>query len=239
MATARPLTGKKSSVRQQRTKPRPAPTENVPPELPQAPLSIPQIRMHTGGAVQSSRLFDDTPLTIAFRHIKPSWRNYIEYVDMAARNGDEDMARYVKVWLGLTPKDRRNHAPEQLCELSNVKPDELIGAVCSAIWRAKSAEGSLVSAMAHPAILERTAKAAAKAAGYKDRELFFRVTGNLPDKKGTSVIINNSPQTLVTGGPLPVGRQPGGLPSMDEEAVDMSRLLEAAPVDAEVEAEDV
>lgn len=181
---------------------------------------------------------------VAFRYIKPSWRNYIEYADMAARNGDEDMAKYVKCWLALTPKDRKLHYPEQLCELSGVKPDELVGAVCGAIWRAKSAEGSLVSAMAHPSVLARTAKAAEKTAGYKDRELFFRVTGNLPDKKGTSVVINNSPQTLVTGGAVGPGQLPGrqnhGLPSMDEEAIDMSRLLEAPREDIlEVETEDV
>lgn len=170
---------------------------------------------------------------VAFRHIRPTWKNYIEYVDLAARNGDEDMGRYVKCWLALTAKERNAHAPEQICELAKVTPDELVGAVCSAIWRAKSAEGSLVSAIAHPKILERTARAADKTAGYKDRELFFRVTGNLPDKKGTSVIINNTPQTLIaggangTGGIGQTGRQNHGLPSMDEEAIDMSRLLEA------------
>ena len=171
-------------------------------------------------------MFADTPLVIAFRHIRPTWRNYIEYVDLAARNGDRDMDRYRKVWLGLTAKDRIAASPEQICEMAQVKPAELVGAVCQAIWDAKSAEGSMVSAIAHPQILAKTAKNAEKPMNYKDRELFFRVTGSLPDKKGTSVIINNQgPQTLVAGGPgLPVARGNGDeLKDMDQEVIEFGR----------------
>lgn len=208
-------------------------TENPPPAppIPPKPLSVLQ-RIKNRKTNSTARIFDDTPLVIAFRHIRPSWRNYIEYVDLAARNGDKDMLRFVAVWQGLPAKDRRAVTPEQLCEMSQIKPGELVGAVCQAIWDAKSAEGSMVSAIAHPEVLKRTAASAGKQANYKDRELFFRVTGSLPDKKGTSVIIQNNPQTAVLSGGAQARAIPGRtlseLMDMDEEVIEMGRAFEPA-----------
>ena len=228
-------------------------TENPPPlPIPPKPLAISR-KVGKRKTTLTARIFDDTPLVIAFRHIKPHWQNYIEYVDLAARNGDKDMEKYVKVWQGLTAKDRKAATPEQLCEMAQIKPGELVGAVCQAIWDAKSAEGSMVSAIAHPEVLKRTAASAQKAGGGRDRELFFRVTGSLPDKKGTSVIIQNNPQTLSVGGggpraAMPQGRTLHELLDMDEEVIEMGNafapakfLTAGAPiveVEAEVEEED-
>ena len=212
-------------------------TENPPPPVvPPKPLAISH-RTKGRKTTSTSRIFDDTPLVIAFRHIKPSWRNYIEYVDLAARNGDKEMDRYVKVWSGLTARDRNAATPEQLCEMAQIKPGELVGAVCQAIWDAKSAEGSMVSAIAHPEVLRRTAQSASKPGGQRDRELFFRVTGSLPDKKGTSVIIQNNPQTLALNGgsaggggrvALPPGRTLHELLDMDDEVIEMGSAFAPA-----------
>jgi hypothetical protein len=211
-------------------------TENPPPPvIPPKPLAISH-KTKGRKTTLTSRIFDDTPLVIAFRHIKPSWRNYIEYVDLAARNGDKEMDRYVKVWSGLTARDRNAATPEQLCEMAQIKPGELVGAVCQAIWDAKSAEGSMVSAIAHPEVLRRTAQSASKPGGQRDRELFFRVTGSLPDKKGTSVIIQNNPQTLALNGgsagggrvALPPGRTLHELLDMDDEVIEMGSAFAPA-----------
>ena len=210
-------------------------TENPPPlPIPPKPLAISR-KVGKRKTTLTARIFDDTPLVIAFRHIKPHWQNYIEYVDLAARNGDKDMEKYVKVWQGLTAKDRKAATPEQLCEMAQIKPGELVGAVCQAIWDAKSAEGSMVSAIAHPEVLKRTAASAQKAGGGRDRELFFRVTGSLPDKKGTSVIIQNNPQTLALNGgsagggrALPPGRSLHELLDMDDEVIEMGNAFAPA-----------
>jgi hypothetical protein len=230
MAKTLPLTGRKPSRKRSATCT--TKTENPPPQpIPPKPLSIPIKGKRSHREPLTSRIFADTPLMIAFRHIRPVWRNYIEYVDLAARNGDKEMQRYVKIWEGITAKDRRVITPEQLCEMAQVKPAELVGAVCQAIWDAKSAEGSMVSAIAHPEVLKRTATSAQKPANYKDRELFFRVTGSLPDKKGTSVIIQNNPQSLTVGsggGALPPGRSFSELLDMDEEVIEMGKQFAPA-----------
>jgi hypothetical protein len=168
-------------------------------------------------------------LAVAFRPIRPTWRNYIEYVDFAARNGDPAMVRYRDSYLALAPRDRRNHWPEQICELANVTPGELVGAVCRALWECGAAESSIASAIAHPEVVERTVKLALKADHYRDRELFFRLTGSLPDKKGASINILNQPVAAVGAGGGKGDRPGAWLETMDEFVIETSRLLDSAP----------
>jgi hypothetical protein len=168
-------------------------------------------------------------LAVAFRPIRPTWRNYIEYVDFAARNGDPAMVRYRDSYLALAPRDQRSHWPEQVCELAHVTPGELVGAVCRALWECGAAESSIVSAIAHPEVVERTVKLALKADHYRDRELFFGLTGSLPDKKGASINIFNNPTAQAATGKLADGEATGWLKTFDEEIIEMSRQLDSAP----------
>src|SRR5262249_26415596 len=120
--------------------------------------------------------------------------------------------------------------PEQLCDLAGITPGDLIGVISKTIWDTKSAASGIISAMAHPRVVERTALYAQRKDGYKDRELFFRATGSLPDKKGSSVVINNNPQIAAVGGmPSAQMRVAGELPDMDQEVVSLSKLLGPAP----------
>jgi hypothetical protein len=199
------------------------------PVLPPKPLAK--------GKTPSSLLGLKSPLVMSFRHVQGGWRNYMLYVDMAARNGDLSMARFRDCYQSLTPKDRWQHWPEQICELANVSPGELIGAVCRAIWESQAAESSLVSSMAHPQVLMQTAALAQTAEGYKDRELFFRLTGSLPDKKGTSINIFSGQNPSEGKSPLDVTPR-SKLKSFDEEVIDMDRQL-GAPAGAPFLVQDV
>jgi hypothetical protein len=149
-------------------------------------------------------------------------------VDLAARNGDAAMVRYRECYLELTPQERRSHLPEEICERAGVAAGELMGAVCRAIWECGAAESSMLCAMAQPEVLERTVKLAKESEHFKDRELFFRLTGSLPDKGGTSINIVN--QTMAaTGAPAANGKVfSGTLKSFDEEIIEMSQLLDGA-----------
>jgi hypothetical protein len=190
------------------------------PELPPEPLYSRQT--HKPGPLR-----DHSALTCAFRHIRPSWHNYIQYVDLAARNGDTAMARYRACYESLTPRDRLGHWPEQICELANITPGELVGAVCRALWESKAAESSMVSAIAHPELLERTAKLANGKESFRDRELFFRMTGSVPDKKGASINIFNNPTAHAGSVKLVDGEINGTrLKTMDEEVIEMTRQLD-------------
>jgi hypothetical protein len=163
---------------------------------------------------------------VAFRHIRPTWRYYVRYVDYAARNGHEAMGRFIDTYLKLPPAARLRSWPEQICQLADVNPGELVGAVCRAIWEAKAAESSMISSIAHPEVLIEVAKMAKKPDHHRDRELFFRLTGSLPDRHGQSINIFN--QAGVQQNKLPDLEQgPARLKAFDEEIIEMSKTLDA------------
>ncbi|HYT09018.1 MAG TPA: hypothetical protein VEL77_15340 [Rugosimonospora sp.] len=196
-------------------------TENPPPVLPPRPLTGPL------GHPLLTRKNNDTPMVIAFRHIKPSWRNYIDFVDYCARNGDKDCDRFVKIFASLTNKQRFEHKPEQLCDMAQMTPGDLMAAVSKGMWETGSGESKMISAMSHPNLIERTVKLAHKEANFKDRELFFRLSGSLPDRKGNSVM----PSVNINLGSTPMPNLPtfsGELESFDEESVSLARRLSPA-----------
>jgi hypothetical protein len=87
----------------------------------------------------------------------------------------------------------------------------------------------MVSAIAHPEVVERTVKLALKADHYRDRELFFRLTGSLPDKKGASINILGQPMAAAGTGSGNGDRPGARLETMDEFVIETSRLLDSAP----------
>lgn len=195
------------------------PYENRP--IPAPPVAVARAR------TRRFTLANRSPLSVAFRHIPGGWRRYVEYVDLAARNGDQGMAKFIACYQGLSARDRASVWPEQICELAGVSPGELVGAACRAIWENKAAESSMVSSMAHPQVLMNTIRLAKKAENYKDRELYFRLSGSLPDKKGASINIFN--QAAGAEPVLPDLGQGRKLRSFDDEIIDMPNLEASAP----------
>ncbi len=162
-------------------------------------------------------------LAVAFRHIHPTWKHYLDYVEAAAREGDAEMQKLMGAYVGLTRREQATIMPEQLCELAGVKPDVLFGAVCQQLWAASRMEANLITAISFPRVIERTAKSAMTKGGVKDREMFHRATGFLPQPKtqAPSVVITNNPQTLIASGKPEVR----ALPSMEEEALEMEEAV--------------
>lgn len=200
--------------------------ENLPAKkLPPPPVNL--------GKTKQPKLarFSRSPLSVAFRHIKPDWRRYIQFVDLAARKGDAAMARFLECYEGLDKLDKVQVWPEQLCELANVSPGELVGAVCRHIWESMAAESSMVSSIAHPQLLLDTIKFARKEENYRDRELYFRMMGSLPDRKGASINIFNAAAGQVNDREAlsEIRQGPARLRTFDDEVVEMSRDLEGDP----------
>jgi len=153
------------------------PLEN-PRKLPLPPLNVAESTQAPRLALANRSL-----LSVAFRHIKPDWRRYIQFVDLAARKGDLAMARFRDCYQSLDRFEKVNAWPEQICDLANVTPGELVGAVCRQIWESSAAESSMVSSIAHPELLLATIRFAMKEENFRDREMAFRMMGSLPEKK--------------------------------------------------------
>lgn len=166
-------------------------TENRLPSLISIPLSdLPECAVQSaplavGKKLSPSVTFGHTPLSSAFRYIKPTWRHYIQYVDAAARSGDGEMKKYVQVWNSLSAREKQTHFPEQLCELSGVLSYALVAAVTAQVWLGSSAESSMALAFANPTMIHATAAyGSMQPEAFKDRELFFKLSGQLPTSKG-------------------------------------------------------
>jgi len=85
----------------------------------------------------------------------------------------------------------------------------------------------MVSSIAHPEMLMTTIKLARKEENFRDRELYFRMMGSLPDRKGASINIFN--QASGAAPALPdLAQGPAKLRSFDDEVIEMSRDLETA-----------
>ena len=194
-----------------------------PPDLPEPPVNVAPAKF------PKLALANLSPLSVAFRWIKPNWRCYIQYADLAARKGKTAMQRIMDVYNSLDKKDRISTVPEQVCDMANVTPDEPVGAVCQSIWASKAAESSMVSAIAHPELLMDTIKFARKEENFKHLELFFRMAGSIPDRKGTSINIFNQAAGQVAEVPLPSVVGKAKLKSFDAEVIDMDRDLADPP----------
>ena len=203
------------------------------PEIPQPPVNVAVARL------PRLALANRSPLSVAFRWIRPNWRCYIQYADLAARKGNTAMQRVIDVYNSLDKKDRGNIWPEQVCDMAGVGPDELVGAVCQTVWASKAAESSMISSIAHPELLLATIKFAQKEENQRDRELCFRMFGSVPDKKGTSINIFNQAVGQNAEVPLPSVVGKAKFKSFDAEVIDMDRdladppFLVKAPPDAE------
>ena len=159
-----------------------------------------------------------------FRPIDPNWKHYIRYVDLAARKGDTAMARFMDAYNALPMMHKLGWWPEQVCQAAKVNPWELVGAVCRHMWETNASMSAMIASMAHPKLIESTLRFAKKEANFKDREMFFRMTGSLPDRKGASINIFTQ-----AAGELQQGEQSlrgGKLKTFDSEVIDMSRDLE-------------
>jgi uncharacterized protein YoaH (UPF0181 family) len=175
----------------------------------------------------------DTPLSHAFRHIEPTWRNYIYYANQAAQGGDPNMKKFMDSYNALPRREQQTVMPDKLCDLSGVSAGDLIAAVSKELWNHKQGESTITASVQHPKVIERTAYfAQAFVDNNKDRELFLRATGSLPDKKGAGIGINiNFPQAPANNLPSSAGMN--GFRPMDQSIIEMSKLLDE-PADENV-----
>lgn len=166
-------------------------------------------------------------LSVCFRHLKPNWKSYILYADLAAKEGDKEMQRVMQAYNGLSRREQNQIIPEALCDLAGVKPRDLFAAVQTQLFDIGAQEAAVIVAVNQPRIVEKSAQLARTKAGFREREMLLKTTGFLPTPKSQapSVIINNNPQALSIGGQ----RAPAALPSMEDEMIQ----LEAAPLQLE------
>jgi hypothetical protein len=177
--------------------------------------------------------FGPTPVAAAFRFVQPTWRNYIQYVDLEAREGNADAKRYITTYQSLSARERNNHFPEQVCDLSNVQHADLISWVSRQVWIEGSARSSMVLSHMRDQVLQSTANYAMDSPdNVQHAKLFLSAAGALPQKTGRNpspnVNIFNAP-TATAGSLVSVRREessPDVLPDMDTQIITLDRIMQ-------------
>ena len=174
-----------------------------------------------------------TPLAIVFRYIRPSWRNYVDYVRMAVREGDSRALPFMDAWEKLTKSEQRRIMPEDVCDLCGVTPSRLGGIVSEQVLSSGMDASKILAGIEHPRVMAAVAKEAQRKDGYSDRALFLRATGSLP-KEGASVVVHNTVASVAgggRGGMVATGSgevSPGGFRNVSSSITKMDRILGTA-----------
>ena len=211
-------------------------TVESPPVRDRSSASAPLHQVNASGNVTRAL---HTPLSAAFRFVEPTWRNYIVYVDLEARTGNADAKRYLECWLALSPSERRLHWPEQLCELAMVHTADLIRWVAGQAWQEGATKAAMCMTFMRDRVLEKSAKFAMESPdNFKHAELFMKASGLLPTSNGraggggpavnifTAPMASNGSVVLADGRTEMSPTHTTGLRSMDEDIVDLSKIMQ-------------
>lgn len=177
-------------------------------------------------------LFGHSPLSAAFRFIQPTWRNYIMYVDMEARENNADAKRYLDTYQSLPKSEQRSHLPEQICSLASVAASDLVSWVTRQVWVEGSAKANMCMSFMRDRVLERVGEFAIEnPENYKHAELFMKVSGMMPatGRQGGVNIFNvpvASSNAIAGAKSESAASSPAGLRGMDEEIVELSRIMQ-------------
>jgi len=189
--------------------------------------------------------FGSTPLSAAFRFIEPTWRNYIMYVDLESRTGNEEAKRYLEIWKSLPSQEQRTHLPEQICDMASILPSDLIRWVSGQVWIEGSAKSAMCLSFMKDKVLEKIGEFAMDSPdNFKHAELFAKVSGAMPQgPKVAPVSIFNMPvasSNAVAGAKsecAPVYAT--GLKDMDMEIVELSKIMQGEEMPTHARAQDI
>lgn len=179
--------------------------------------TIRRTNARNAGTLTKKLKLPPTSLALCFRHIKPSWKHYIDYVALCAvEDKDQQMAKVINTYNALLPRERATVTPELLCELSKVSHKELFAAVCGKLFERSQQESALITAANLPRVVERTMQQAATKGGVRDREMVHKHSGFLPTPKGQPPVVINQRTAIMSAGETKIMTQ---LPSPEQDAM--------------------
>ena len=158
------------------------------------------------------------------------------------------------MYLSLTARERNSHVPEQLCDLASVRPEDLISWVTRQAYIEGSSRSALALSFLKDQVIEKVAGFAMDSPdNYKHAELFMKTSGMLPTAGSGAgsrsaaaiapVSIFNMPMATSSSGSMAhsnstansrsssMSISPGGLPDMDTEIIELSKIIQQDATD--------
>ena len=182
-----------------------------------------------------------------------SWPSYLRSSDSA------DAAAVIDVYFSL-PKVYRELLPvEAFCIAANVSPMRILEAITASCVRLGAQASTLIAAVNHPRVVEKTVEMALTDDGIEDRTTLHKATGFLPSPKGSQTNITiaqnatatSNAQSVAVPAPPPeqtirrlvnrfndaraLPEQSSSIPMPQMEGVEEAELV---PVEIETERED-
>ncbi len=132
-------------------------------------------------------------LAIAIRYLPGGKQRFIEFVRLAAMNGDPSAAAFWNVYADLPDRQRKKVNLGSLCEACGVKPSQILSSAVGHGVEAATDVGNLVAAALHPEVIAAAGKSALRIDGdfaaiaAEDRKQLLQARGFLPVPKGASI----------------------------------------------------
>lgn len=132
-------------------------------------------------------------LSFTIRYLPGGRERFLEFVKLAALNGDPSAEAWWKVYADLTPYVREETNFDDICVAAGVKPSALLSGVVGHGMEAGKDMGRLMAAVLHPEVVAAAGKSAVRINGphaqiaAEDRRQLLQAQGLLPVPKGASI----------------------------------------------------
>lgn len=135
-------------------------------------------------------------LSIAVRYLPGGKKKFLEFVKIAAQNGDKSALAWWTVYADLTKTQRDRCSYDDVCDAAGVRPGQLLAAMVGHGVEAQRDVGTLVMAAFHPEVVAAAGRSALRIDGEHaqiaadDRRSLLQAQGALPIPKGASIHVH-------------------------------------------------
>jgi len=128
-------------------------------------------------------------LTLAAR--KLSRENVLQYVALAASDGDPHCQTFLHVYQDLKAWEKKHATLDDVCAAAGISPVRLLKAVVGAAYEAGCDVAHLVAAVAHPDVVSKGIEYAKDKDGIEDRRMLYQHHNFIPVPKGTTINVSS------------------------------------------------
>lgn len=189
---------------------------------------------------------------MAIRQMDGGRTRFLQFVQLAAEDGDEDAKKFLVVFSELKAQEKVKASLDLVCLAADVSRVSLLKTIVGVAFEHYSDLANLVAAAAHPAIVETTVRSAKRLKsqiGLRDRQALLTHAGFLPTPKG-AVINVNANATATSAAAAGASAEPSVPRFLDDvnaastprdtiqrQLIAAGEAAQAAAIDAEIEDE--
>lgn len=131
-------------------------------------------------------------LTLATRKVHGGRDQVIQYLRMAAADGDLHARTFLHVWDTLKAWEQKLATLDDVCAAAGVAPVKLVKAIVGTAYEANCDVANFVAAHSHPDVIQQSVDVALTPDGVEDRKMLMQHAGFLPAAKGSVINIGVS-----------------------------------------------